>query len=44
LQTISAGKTAAIIASLDFVLPLKHPSPLSECVNDLKRDFAVPIG
>ena len=44
LQTISAEKTAAIIASLDFVLPLKHPSPLSERVNDPKRDFAVSIG
>jgi hypothetical protein len=44
LQTISAEKTAAIIASLDFVLPLKHPSPLSERVNDPKRDFAMQTG
>jgi hypothetical protein len=44
LQTISAGMTAAIIASLAFVLPLKHASPLSERVNDLERDFAVSTG
>ena len=43
LQTISAGKTAAITASLAVVLILKLASPMLEPTNDPERDFAMSI-
>jgi hypothetical protein len=41
LQTISAGKTAAITDSLAIGLLLKFVSPILKPVNDRERDFAM---
>jgi hypothetical protein len=43
LQTISAGKTAAIRA-IAVVLLVKHVSPILERVNNPARDFAISTG
>jgi hypothetical protein len=43
LQTISAGKTAAITDSLAVVLLLKFVSPMPEPTNHPERDFAMSI-
>jgi hypothetical protein len=43
LQTISAGKIAAITDSLAVVLFLELVSPMLEPINDLERDLAMSI-